>query len=167
LIVPARFLPLTPILVTLMKEALSSSETWFLQERHGVTSQTTPFFIVTAEKTSSLTGYGKFHRDIPVSTAIRQILLKSVTVQGAGVSTMRLVPSISRRCRCRCIGASAGARQCLVTVCFYNPVYCSMLDKQQSTQIYSIYVRWQYKSKLELISRTYEVTFMLWPLIPR
>jgi hypothetical protein len=38
-----------------MKEALSSSETWFLQEPHGITSQKTPFFIVTAVKTSTLT----------------------------------------------------------------------------------------------------------------
>jgi hypothetical protein len=28
---------------------------WFLQESHGVTSQKTPFFIVTAVKTSNLT----------------------------------------------------------------------------------------------------------------
>jgi hypothetical protein len=35
--------PSSPILVTLMMEALSSSET-FLQEPHGVTSQKTPFF---------------------------------------------------------------------------------------------------------------------------
>jgi hypothetical protein len=32
---------------TLMKEALSSSETSVLKEPHGVTSQKTPFFIVT------------------------------------------------------------------------------------------------------------------------
>jgi hypothetical protein len=37
-----------------MKEALSSSETSCLQEPHGITSQKTPFFIVTAVKTSSL-----------------------------------------------------------------------------------------------------------------
>jgi hypothetical protein len=37
-----------------MKEALSSSET-FLQELHGVTVQKTPFFLVTAVKTSNLT----------------------------------------------------------------------------------------------------------------
>jgi hypothetical protein len=40
---------------TLMKEALGSFETLFLQEPHGVTSQKTPFFIVTAVKTSNLT----------------------------------------------------------------------------------------------------------------
>jgi hypothetical protein len=43
--------PSSPILVTLMKEALSR----FLQEPHGITSQKTPFFIVTAVKTSNLT----------------------------------------------------------------------------------------------------------------
>jgi hypothetical protein len=37
-----------------MKEALSSSETRFLQDPHGLTSQKTPFFIVTAVKTSNL-----------------------------------------------------------------------------------------------------------------
>jgi hypothetical protein len=40
---------------TLMKEALSSSETSFLQEPHGVTSQKTPFSMVTAVKASNLT----------------------------------------------------------------------------------------------------------------
>jgi hypothetical protein len=34
----------SPIVVTLMKEALSSSETSVLTEPHGVTSQKTPFF---------------------------------------------------------------------------------------------------------------------------
>jgi hypothetical protein len=43
-----------PILVTLMKEALNSSEMSVLKEPHGVTSQKTPFFIVTAVKTSDL-----------------------------------------------------------------------------------------------------------------
>jgi NifB/MoaA-like Fe-S oxidoreductase len=38
-----------------MKKALSSSERQFIQEPHGVTSQKTPFFIVTAVKTSNLT----------------------------------------------------------------------------------------------------------------
>jgi hypothetical protein len=40
-----------------MKEALSSSETSALQEPHGVTSKNTPFFIVTAVKTSNITYY--------------------------------------------------------------------------------------------------------------
>jgi hypothetical protein len=57
LLVTARVVPRSPILVTLMKEALSSSESRFLQEPHAVTSQTTPFFIVTAVKTSNLTQY--------------------------------------------------------------------------------------------------------------
>jgi hypothetical protein len=38
-----------------MKEVLSSSETGFLKEPHGITSQKTPFFIVTAVKNSNLT----------------------------------------------------------------------------------------------------------------
>jgi hypothetical protein len=42
----ASVVPSSPILVTLMKEALSSSETLFLQEPHGVTSQKTSLFIV-------------------------------------------------------------------------------------------------------------------------
>jgi hypothetical protein len=49
--------PSSPILVTLMKEALSSSETSFLQEPHCVTSKKTPFFTVTALKTSNLTHF--------------------------------------------------------------------------------------------------------------
>jgi ABC-type taurine transport system substrate-binding protein len=36
--------PSSPILVTLMKEALNSSETLVLKKPHGVTSQKTPFF---------------------------------------------------------------------------------------------------------------------------
>jgi hypothetical protein len=50
------------MLVTLMKEALSSSETSFLQEPNGVISQKTLFFIVTAVKTSSLTTDGLLRR---------------------------------------------------------------------------------------------------------
>jgi hypothetical protein len=52
LLVTANVVPSSTILVTLMKEAPSSSET-----PHGVTSQETQFFIVTAEKTSNLTKY--------------------------------------------------------------------------------------------------------------
>jgi hypothetical protein len=44
LLVTASVVPSSPILVTLMKEALSSSETQFLQGPHGVTSQKTPLF---------------------------------------------------------------------------------------------------------------------------
>jgi hypothetical protein len=44
LLVAARVVPSSLILVTLMKEALGSSETRFLQEPHGVTSQKTTFF---------------------------------------------------------------------------------------------------------------------------
>jgi hypothetical protein len=40
-----------------MIEALSSSETSYLQEPHGVTSQKTAFLKVTAVKTSNLTWY--------------------------------------------------------------------------------------------------------------
>jgi hypothetical protein len=49
----------SPILVTPMKEALSSSETSVLTRATRLTSQKTPFFIVTAVKTSNLT-YAKF-----------------------------------------------------------------------------------------------------------
>jgi hypothetical protein len=44
LLVAACVVPSAPIFVTLMKEAPGSSETWFLQEPHGVTTQKTPFF---------------------------------------------------------------------------------------------------------------------------
>jgi hypothetical protein len=46
--ITASVVPSSPILVTLMKGALSSSERRFLQEPHGVTSQKKAFFIVTA-----------------------------------------------------------------------------------------------------------------------
>jgi hypothetical protein len=44
LVVRASVVPISPILVTLMKEALSSPKRRFLQEPHGVTSQKTPLF---------------------------------------------------------------------------------------------------------------------------
>jgi hypothetical protein len=53
--VTANFFPGSPILDTLMKEVLSSSETFVPSEPHGITSQKMPFFIVTAVKTSNLT----------------------------------------------------------------------------------------------------------------
>jgi hypothetical protein len=55
IVVKASVVPSTQILVTLKKEALSSSERRFLQEPHGVTSQKTTFFIVSVVKTSNLT----------------------------------------------------------------------------------------------------------------
>jgi hypothetical protein len=55
LLVTASVVPSSPILVILMMEALSSSETRLIQEPHGVTYQKTAFFIVTAVKTSNLT----------------------------------------------------------------------------------------------------------------
>jgi hypothetical protein len=44
LLVTANVVSSSPILDTLMMEALSSSETSVLQEPHGVTSQKSPFF---------------------------------------------------------------------------------------------------------------------------
>jgi hypothetical protein len=55
LLVTVNVVPSSTTLVTLMKKALSSSETRFLREPHGVTSQKTPSFIVAAVKTSNLT----------------------------------------------------------------------------------------------------------------
>jgi hypothetical protein len=55
LLVTANVVPISPILVTLMMEALNSSETRFSEKPHGVTSQKTPFFIVTPVKNSNLT----------------------------------------------------------------------------------------------------------------
>jgi hypothetical protein len=55
LLVTACVVPSSPILSTLVKEALSSSEASVLQEPHAVTSQKTQFFLVTAVKTSNLT----------------------------------------------------------------------------------------------------------------
>jgi hypothetical protein len=47
--------PSSPIVVNLMKEALGSSGTLVLTRAKAVTSQKTPFFIVTAAKTSNFT----------------------------------------------------------------------------------------------------------------
>jgi hypothetical protein len=54
LLVTASVVPNSQILVTLMKEALSFSETSVLTRASRLTSQKTPFFIVTAVKTSIL-----------------------------------------------------------------------------------------------------------------
>jgi hypothetical protein len=54
-LVTASVVPSSPILFTLLKEALSSSESRFLQGPHGVTSQKTPVLTVTAVKISNLT----------------------------------------------------------------------------------------------------------------
>jgi hypothetical protein len=55
LLVAACVVPSSPIRVTLMKEAQVPPKRQFLQEPHGVTLQKTPFFRVTAVKTSNLT----------------------------------------------------------------------------------------------------------------
>jgi hypothetical protein len=54
LLVTANVVPSSPILDTLMMDALSSPKHRFLQKAHGVTSQKTAFFIATAMKTSNL-----------------------------------------------------------------------------------------------------------------
>jgi hypothetical protein len=51
LLITASVVPSSPILVTLKKEELSSSETSVLQQPHSVTSQKTSSFIVTIVKT--------------------------------------------------------------------------------------------------------------------
>jgi hypothetical protein len=55
LLITANIVHSSPILATLMTEALNSSEMWFLRELHGVTSQKTAFCIVPAVETSNLT----------------------------------------------------------------------------------------------------------------
>jgi hypothetical protein len=55
LLVTANVVPSSPILVTLMNEAIRSSETSVSQESLGVSSQKTKFFIVAAVKTSNPT----------------------------------------------------------------------------------------------------------------
>jgi hypothetical protein len=62
LLVTVNGVPISPTLVTLMMEALSSSETSVLQQPHGVTSQKTAFFIVTAVKTSNRTTFDRTAR---------------------------------------------------------------------------------------------------------
>jgi hypothetical protein len=51
--ITANVVPSSPILVTLIKEALSPAKRQFLQEPHSVTSQKTPFFKVYIEGTYS------------------------------------------------------------------------------------------------------------------
>jgi hypothetical protein len=53
-LVTANFIPTSPIFVTLMMETIHSSDTRFLQEPRGTTSQKTAFYIVAAVNTSNL-----------------------------------------------------------------------------------------------------------------
>jgi hypothetical protein len=69
LLVTANVVPISPILVTLMMEALSSSATWFLQEPHGVLPQKGAFFIINAVKTSNLT-YCKLFQNPKISNRL-------------------------------------------------------------------------------------------------
>jgi hypothetical protein len=54
LAVTSNVVPTSSFLVTVMMEALSSSETSVLTEPHGITFQKTTLFIVTAVRTSKL-----------------------------------------------------------------------------------------------------------------
>jgi hypothetical protein len=73
LLVTASVVPTSPILVSLMKEALSSSETSVLIKPHGITSQKMPFFIVTAVKTSNL-AVTVFHQTVHLQQNLRNVL---------------------------------------------------------------------------------------------
>jgi hypothetical protein len=53
-LVTANVVPSSPVLVVLMMEAQVPLKRRFLQQPHGVTSQKTPFFVVTAVKTANL-----------------------------------------------------------------------------------------------------------------
>jgi hypothetical protein len=55
LVVTANVVHTSPILVTLMMEAIVPTKRRFLQEPHNIASQKTAFFIVTTMKTSNLT----------------------------------------------------------------------------------------------------------------
>jgi hypothetical protein len=59
LLVTANVVPSTPILLTLMMEALRSQKRRFLQEPCGVLSQKMALFIVTVVETSNLTNCDK------------------------------------------------------------------------------------------------------------
>jgi hypothetical protein len=54
LLVTVNFVPISPIHVILLMEALLSPKRWLLQQPQGVTSQKTAFFIVSAVKTLDL-----------------------------------------------------------------------------------------------------------------
>jgi hypothetical protein len=55
LLVSANVVPISPILVIMMMEAIRSYETYVLKKLHGITSHNTAFLIATAVKTSNVT----------------------------------------------------------------------------------------------------------------
>jgi hypothetical protein len=70
LLVAACVVPSSPILVTLLKEVQVPPKRRLLQEPHGITSQKTLFFIVTALKTSNLTKSSHIIVGVEVFTAV-------------------------------------------------------------------------------------------------
>jgi hypothetical protein len=83
------FVPSSPILVTLMMVVIRSSKHRFVQESHGVTSQKTPFFIVTAVKTSNLT-------TTKIYTHILMTFLCSISASAVATQCMHLRSFIQR-----------------------------------------------------------------------
>jgi hypothetical protein len=78
--------PGSPMFVTLMMEALHSSETWYLQERHGATSQKMAFF-----NASFLCGHcspSSFYLEHTparrLASALRQVLALSIEPKSIG-----------------------------------------------------------------------------------
>jgi hypothetical protein len=68
-----KLVSVTPFVITKSETALSRRmvSSGFLQEPHGVTTQKTPFFIVTAVKTSNLTALSQFYAFIGLETNIK------------------------------------------------------------------------------------------------
>jgi hypothetical protein len=72
LLVTASVVPSSQIIVTLMMEAIHFSKTSALKKPHGVTSQKTIIFMVTAVKTSNLTNVSQFSELTPSHTQLLQ-----------------------------------------------------------------------------------------------
>jgi hypothetical protein len=107
-VVTASVVPSSSILVTLMKESLSSSERSVFQEPHGVTSQKTPFFVVfssclqfrTMDKVQTLSDSGSCFTCDRVGTALDMHVRLAYTLYDHTILTVYLIHynTVSKDC---------------------------------------------------------------------
>jgi hypothetical protein len=96
-------IPTLPILVTLMKEAPSSSERRFLQEPHGVTSQKTAFFICVYPSICRLPVERRLSESSCVVSIRAVLLLFRIAHKNVAVMSLLLLPYVLLVCMSRVV----------------------------------------------------------------